>query len=195
MHCDYIVNCEEVFDWDGRIYVILEYMNGGSLSSIIKDTFQLSEAFCKYSIYCVVLGLQHMHNKQVLHRDIKSDNILVRPDGTVKICDLGLSAFNKDKEHKRLTQTGTPHWTAPEILQGHPYTNKVDVYSLGCTAYELATGNPPFKNYKLQELQAILEETPAEIDLTKFSENYWHFIQFCMQKNPTDRPDVTQLLN
>ena len=105
MHCNYIVNCEEVFDWDGRIYVILEYMNGGSLSSIIKDkgTIQLSEAFCKYSIYCIVLGLQHMHDKQVLHRDIKSDNILVRPDGTVKICDLGLSAFNIDKEHKRLT--------------------------------------------------------------------------------------------
>ena len=78
------------------------------MTNIITDSIEYraaySEQFCKYSLYCVAKGLQAMHNKNVLHRDIKSDNILIRKDGTIKICDLGLSAFQLDREAYRKTR-------------------------------------------------------------------------------------------
>ena len=92
----YIVRLVEVYDRSGRVYMILELMEGGKLTYIIqKADGNYSEAFCKYSLYCVVRGLLSMHRKSILHRDIKSDNILVsRVDAAaIKICDLGYAVF------------------------------------------------------------------------------------------------------
>ena len=90
------------------------------------------------------LGLLKMHSKNVLHRDIKSDNILCSRNGDVKIADLGFSVFLSKQVENRKTQKGTAHWMPPEIIQGITYSKEVDVWSFGCFAYELATGHAPF---------------------------------------------------
>jgi serine/threonine protein kinase len=80
----------------------------------------------------------------MIHRDIKSDNILINKSGVLKICDFGLSALLTREQNNRATQIGTPHWTAPEIIYGEPYNQKVDIWSFGIFCYELAEGMPPF---------------------------------------------------
>ena len=94
LNSDQIVTFEEVFDFNHRICVYLEMMDGGDLAHIIltgKDIY--SEEFCKYTLLMVARALQTMHRNNVLHRDIKADNILCKTNGEVKIADLGLSVF------------------------------------------------------------------------------------------------------
>ena len=89
-----IINAVEIILWDKRLYIFLEYMEGGSMTSIIEKCFdKYSEEFIKYTLYRVALGLADLHKMQVLHRDIKSDNILCRADGVIKVADLGLAVF------------------------------------------------------------------------------------------------------
>ena len=85
-----------------------------------------------------------MHTNNVLHRDIKSDNILFSLDGEIKITDLGFACSLDEKRNQRKTKIGTPNWVAPEIVRGVMYDKSVDIWSYGCFAYELATGMPPF---------------------------------------------------
>lgn len=99
---NYLINCEEVFDFQNRIWVFLELMEGGSLTDLVLTRGgNLSEDFVRWSLYQVVKGLEVMHDNQVLHRDIKSDNILVRPNGEVKLADMGFSVFLSEQEQYR----------------------------------------------------------------------------------------------
>ena len=93
LKCDQLLRSRDVYDFRKTIFVILDLMDG-DLTTIIRGNIgTLSEEFCKWSLYQVAQGLLAMHNKNVLHRDIKSDNILYKPDGTIKICDMGFSVF------------------------------------------------------------------------------------------------------
>lgn len=118
-----------------------------------------------------------MHSKKVLHRDIKSENILIHKDGTIKISDLGLScAFSEENNEWRKTKIGTHLFMAPEILYGRQYTRKVDIYSLGCFAYELATGNPPFVEAGAFHIQAVLCDRPSRIPERRWSNDFADFV-------------------
>ena len=120
-----------------------------------------------------------MHNKNVLHRDIKSDNILSNMDGCVKLADLGFSVFLSKQEEYRKTKKGTPNWVSPEIAQGIKYSKEVDVWAFGCFAHELATGYPPFasisSNHEL--ITHIISEPVPAIDTTRWSEDFQDFIE------------------
>ena len=94
LNSEYIVGCEDVYDFDKKIWVFLELMDEDMSKIILNSSSQYSEDFCKYTLYCVAKGLQAMHRNNVLHRDIKSENILIRKEtGEIKIADLGLSVF------------------------------------------------------------------------------------------------------
>ena len=89
-------------------------------------------------------GLADMHAESILHRDIKSDNILCSSNGDIKIADLGLSAFLSEEKIYRKTPAGTLNWMSPEILSGTIYSYEVDVWAFGIFIHELGTGQPPF---------------------------------------------------
>ena len=127
------------------MFIVLELMDQGSMDKIcINYSRNYSEDFCRYSLYKVALGLKKMHENNVLHRDIKSDNILFSSEGEIKITDLGFACSLTEQKKYRQTRAGTPNWVAPEIAEGTIYHKSVDVWSFGCFAYELATGQPPF---------------------------------------------------
>ena len=156
----YLLSCEEIYDHENTIWMFLEYMQGGELTkilTIVEDLkIHLSEGFCKYTLYNVAKGLADMHEKFVLHRDIKSDNILFRKDGTIKIADLGFSVVLTDKVAYRKTKLGTMCWMSPEIAKGESYGSEVDVWAFGCFAFELTYGEPPFYDL-VNDSKAFLE--------------------------------------
>ena len=139
---------EDIFDYNNRLLIIFEEMEGGSLDHIILSYHnKYSEAFCRYSLYMAAKGLQALHDANVIHRDIKSDNILSKKTGEIRITDLGCSVLlHKAQAFRNTLAIGTDNWVAPEIINGVAYSKEIDIWSYGCFAHELARGEPPFRS-------------------------------------------------
>ena len=90
------------------------------------------------------MGVNALHKMNILHRDIKSDNVFISSEGDVTLADLGLSVFLSQENTHRQTKCGTLQWMAPELIDGKPYSKSVDVWAVGITAYEFANLMPPF---------------------------------------------------
>ena len=118
-----LIKCFEIYHNKKEVYIMLELMEQGSLRSIVSHyQRQLSEDFCRYCLYKVALGLRKMHQNRVLHRDIKSDNILYSVEhGDVKISDLGFACSLSEQQRLRKTRLGTSNWVAPEIANNIQY--------------------------------------------------------------------------
>lgn len=171
-------------------------MEHGSMTNIcIEDNENYSEEFCRYSLFKVAKGLNAMHNKNVLHRDIKSDNILYNGDGEIKITDLGFTCFLSEQAKWRQTKKGTPNWISPEIAAGISYSKEIDVWSFGCFAYELATGNPPFANIRnRRQLVHNIINVDVPVITGNWSDEFKDFVKCCLKRNPRERMEMRQLL-
>eukprot|EP00759_Apiculatamorpha_spiralis_P006109 PhF_6_TR13603/c0_g1_i2/m.21769 len=121
----------------------MELVNGGSLSGVIRS-FKLAETQIKLYVKDILLGLEYLHSKNVIHRDLKCDNILVEDGGRAKLADFGTARETTSRAH---TVAGTPAFMAPEVLKGNGYDNKCDIWSLGCCIIHMHTGDIPFKEF------------------------------------------------
>ena len=144
-----------------------------------------SEEFCKYTLFKVASGLAKMHRKNVLHRDIKSENILSSKDGEIKIADLG---FSKPVSPERKTRAGTVPFFSPELAAGTRYSKEVDVWAFGCFAYELATGFAPFasESNEAKLFELIINEHHEEIH-DRWSASFKDFTNKCLIKDAQQR--------
>ena len=121
-------------------------MEGGSFTPICEGLMGgISEEAVKYSLFMTVKGLVELHSRNIIHRDIKSDNILISAEGEIKLADFGFAVILTEEYQGRKSKVGTLCWMAPEIIQGlHSYDARVDVWALGIFALELAMGEPPY---------------------------------------------------
>ncbi|KNC22858.1 hypothetical protein FF38_03265, partial [Lucilia cuprina] len=135
--------------------IFLEYIPGGSLAHKVNTEGPLSEKVAKHFVFQCLEGLQYLHSKGIIHRDIKGANILVDTNNVAKISDFGLSR-QEEKFNNRQSMKGTVYWMAPEVAKPDgSITTKVDIWSLGCLIVELVTGNHPFPN--LEAMQALYQ--------------------------------------
>jgi cGMP-dependent protein kinase len=138
-----------------RIYFLLEYINGIEMFEVIRQIGLLSSAQCRFFICILVLSLEHLHQQRIVYRDLKPENILVDSQvtslltkGYAKLIDLGacklIASSENDSSLKTYTIIGTPHYMAPEVLEGKGYNTRVDMWSLGVCMFEFMCGYLPF---------------------------------------------------
>jgi serine/threonine protein kinase len=143
---DAILSCYDCFEHLERMWIFLEMMDGGALTGLIKTRLcYYSEDFVRFVCLQVLKGIKFLHDKYIVHRDIKSDNILVSSEGAIKLADFGYSTQLTQENKNRTSQVGTNSWMAPEMVTGSTrYGKKIDVWSFGVLLIELTTGAPPY---------------------------------------------------
>jgi p21-activated kinase 2 len=144
--------------------MFVEFMNGGALTDFIYHFMKkIPEEVIAYILKRILIGLNALHTKRQLHRDLKSDNILLSLDGEIKIADFGFAIQLTKERLNRKSVVGTPAWMAPELIKKEDYDEKVDIWSLGMVAIELCDGEPPY--LRMPHLKAmhniVSKEPPA----------------------------------
>lgn len=183
------------------IYIQMEYVYGGNVMDIIRRFGPLSnETACRFTSQLLV-GLDYLHDKNIVHRDVKGANILVGVDGVVKLADFGAAKRALDAEEMFKTLAGTPYWMAPEVVRQEGHNKAADVWSLGATVLQMLTGSAPYQH--LPPVPALFKighsvECPIpETVLTRgnVSPLAIDFMQQCFSRDPMKRPDVKQLMH
>ena len=205
----------EVFHDEEYMLIIMEYINGENLFSFVKKRRKLSEKLAKFLFRQIILGIEHIHSKNVVHRDIKLENIMIDFNNTIKICDFGIGKVLKSEDELLYDKCGTPMYMAPEIIlsnendgyKGFP----VDIWSSGITLYIMLSGTLPFnlksKNNKKENISfngnkrynntylqnQIISVKPREIE--NISEEAKDLLKGILNKNPEKRLTCNQILN
>jgi len=196
--CDHpnIVNYEDTYVHGDEVWVLMEYMDAGCLTDMLDIDIRFDEAHIAFVCKEILESLLYLHHHHRIHRDLKSDNILLNFDGDVKLCDFGYSAGLTKEYFKRKSIVGTPYWMPPELIQGHDYNAKVDIWGLGITAIEMAEGEPP--HYDQDPLKAtykiLASPPPALNDKSKWSSAFHDFLRSCLQLEVSNRSNAPELL-
>ncbi|KAF3334293.1 serine/threonine-protein kinase BLUS1 [Carex littledalei] len=215
-HCSFIV--------DRHLWVVMPFMAAGSLHSILSSSFPdgLPEQSIAIALKEILHALLYLHGQGHIHRDIKSGNILVDSDGSVKLADFGVSASIYEMQQSSSSgllrmsaaqasfcneMAGTPYWMAPEVIHSHTgYGVKADIWSFGITALELAHGHPPLSHLPLSKSLMMritnrLRFEDAHVKCNKdpnkkkkFSKAFKDMVALCLAQDPAKRPSADKLL-
>ncbi|PNI43588.1 NEK5 isoform 2 [Pan troglodytes] len=185
------------FQENGRLFIVMEYCDGGDLMKRINR--QRGVLFSEDQILGwfvqISLGLKHIHDRKILHRDIKAQNIFLSKNGMVaKLGDFGIARVLNNSMELARTCIGTPYYLSPEICQNKPYNNKTDIWSLGCVLYELCTLKHPFEGNNLQQLVLKICQAHFAPISPGFSRELHSLISQLFQVSPRDRPSINSIL-
>ncbi|XP_039263970.2 serine/threonine-protein kinase 10-like isoform X5 [Styela clava] len=199
---EYIVQLMDAYFFEMKLWVLIEFCDGGALDSIMLELDRgLEENQIKVVCHQTCLSLQYLHQNKIIHRDLKAGNILLTTEGKVKLADFGVSAQNDQLEQTRDTFIGTPYWMAPEVVmcetfKDNPYSYLCDVWSLGITLIELAEMEPP--HHELNPVRVLLRIAksgpPTLMATSRWSKDFHNFLERCLVKEPDKRATMREVL-
>ena len=179
------------------LWIAMELCEPGSVldvMSMLKTT--LTEPQIQAVCGAVLLSLCYLHDKRLIHRDIKAGNILLCRNGQVKLADFGVSAKLSTIHSKRDTMIGAPYWMAPEVINSESHDGKADVWSLGVSLIEMAEGKPPLSN--IHPMRAVFmipnNPPPTLAEPGKWSADFTGFLSKCLVRDPATRSSPKELL-
>lgn len=196
-----IVKHYDDFIADDKLLLIMEYASGGDLNRQIKERARQKLPFEEHEVgllfYQIVLALDEVHNRRMMHRDLKSANIFLMPSGIIKLGDFGFSKQYSDSVSLDVGSSfcGTPYYLAPELWERKRYSKKADMWSLGVILYELLTLNRPFKGPSQREIMQQVLRGQYDPILCNVSRSMKSLLDPLLSKEPKDRPTTSQLLN
>ncbi|KAI1317159.1 hypothetical protein EDD11_008950 [Mortierella claussenii] len=178
-----------------KLWIVMDYAAGGSIRSLLQALTKIDEKCIAVIAREVLQALGYLHKHGIIHRDIKAANILLTDEGRVQLCDFGVAGQVTMNSLKRNSFVGTPYWMAPEVIrEGQTYDYKADIWSLGITIYEIATGNPPFADQDpMRAVSLIPKSRPAQLE-GDWSPAMKEFVALCLHEEPNERPSAEDLL-
>uniref|UniRef100_A0A8C2J047 Serine/threonine-protein kinase PLK3 n=1 Tax=Cyprinus carpio TaxID=7962 RepID=A0A8C2J047_CYPCA len=189
----HVVKFSHHFEDQDNIYIFLELCSRKSLAHIWKARHTLTDPEVRYYLKQIISALKYLHNKGILHRDLKLGNFFVNENMDLRLGDFGLAAKLETVEQRKKTICGTPNYLAPEVLNRQGHGTESDVWSLGCVMYTLLCGNPPFETLDLKETYKCIKEVRYSLpqSLTPSAQK---LISAVLQKDPSDRLTLDQIL-
>mgnify|MGYP000095380667 CR=1 FL=1 len=177
------------------LLIVMEYVTGGTLYDYLqRQNSPLSEELVLNFFVQIAVALGHIHSKNVLHRDLKTQNLLIdRQARVLKISDFGISKVLSSKS-KAMTVVGTPCYISPEVCDHRPYNQKSDIWAIGCILYELCTLKRAFEAPSLPALVMKIMRANYAPPPPIYSNNLRNIISKCLSLEPHRRPNTSQLL-
>lgn len=194
----YIVSYKDAFfDNESEVLcIVMEFVDDGDLESKISENTKQKRTFCEALIweflYQIAQGLKALHDKKIMHRDLKSANIFINKNKEVKIGDMNISKVFKVGVIN--TQTGTPYYASPEIWNNKPYDYKSDIWSVGCIVFEMCTNRPPFRGSNMNQIYVKINKGHHDLIPLSYSKTLRNLISSMLQVFPFTRPSVDQIL-
>jgi len=193
-----IVRFREVYKTKkGNLCIVMDYADGGDLLQKIKNTHgkYLPEKMILDWFTQIALAIKHIHDRKIIHRDLKSQNIFLTSKNFVQLGDFGIAKVLSHTMDKANTVVGTPYYLSPEIIEGKPYSFSSDIWSLGVILYEMCTLKPPFNASSLQALgmkiiKGVYPSIPAH-----YSTELKKLIAQCLTVDSTKRPSINKILS
>ena len=182
-------------------YIVMEYANDGDLSKKIKAQKQkifgekyFSEEKIMQYFYQICRGLQYIHSKNIIHRDIKSQNIFLMKNGKLKIGDFGIAKALTETKNNASTVIGTPYYFSPEIINGEPYNYKTDIWSLGVVLYEMCCLKLPFESNNIAQLSIKIMKGKYDPIPNRYSKNMANLIKNMLNIDQKLRPNINEVM-
>ncbi|RCK56120.1 Serine/threonine-protein kinase psk1 [Candida viswanathii] len=187
-----IVKLFYAFQDNDKLYLILEYLDGGELFHHLAMEKFMSEKNASYYIAQMVLAIRYLHvSLKVIYRDLKPENCMLNSKGNLVLTDFGLSKVSSDDDKKNHSMTGTAQYMAPEVLKGEPYDYSVDWWSLGCVAFDLLTGSPPFTGNNHKKIMEKIVQSKKTLKFPFYlSLDAKDLLRKLLQVNPDKRFNV-----
>ncbi|XP_046853353.1 serine/threonine-protein kinase Nek1-like isoform X2 [Xenia sp. Carnegie-2017] len=191
-----IVSYMDSFEENGNLYIVMDYCEGGDLYKKInsqRGVYFTEDQVLDWFVQ-IALAIKHVHDRKILHRDIKTQNIFLTRSGTIKLGDFGIARVLRNTMELARTCIGTPYYLSPEICENRPYNNKSDLWSLGCVLYEMLTLKHAFeagnmKNLALKIIKGSYPPVPP-----RYSAEVRMLVSRLFKRNPRDRPSINTLL-
>ncbi|XP_032440547.1 serine/threonine-protein kinase PAK 5 isoform X1 [Xiphophorus hellerii] len=194
-HHENVVDMYNSYLVGDELWVVMEFLEGGALTDIVTHTRMNEEQIATVCL-SVLRALSYLHTQGVIHRDIKSDSILLTSDGRIKLSDFGFCAQVSKEVPKRKSLVGTPYWMAPEVISRIPYGTEVDIWSLGIMVIEMVDGEPPYFNEPpLQAMRRIRDNLPPRLkESHKVSSVLRSFLDMMLVREPSQRATAQELI-